>query len=200
MKTQRGKWRGRDSVPCWGKGRLQKSLALLLPAISLLCVCSEEGSSVLSSSVIFIKIKAMTLVFIFIFCKESTKSLLGVPLKIVMGTGSGHKLVVKRPVPSRAEEVFPLCPCGFWRTRDGPAMGAVWSWSHSMTFHISVISFTHLPSTSFRLRLASFLHVGPVGLEDEMPCVVDSAAKSTKQYTVRIHPVSSLQMPSKNTL
>lgn len=196
MKTQRGKWRGRDSVLCWGKGRLQKSLALLLPAKSLLCVCSEKGSSVLSSSVIFIKIKAMTLVFIFILCKESTKSLLGVPWRLWWGQAVVTSLLLRGQCQVGQRKCSLCVPVA----SDGPAMGAIWSWSHSMTFHISVISFTHLPSTSFRLRLASFLPVGPVGLEDEMPCVVDSAAKSTKQYTVRIHPVSSLQMPSKNTL
>lgn len=41
--------------------------------------------------------------------------------------------------------------------------------------HLSRKSYT---SSFYRLRLASFLPVGPEGLEDEMPCVVDSAAKA----------------------
>lgn len=72
-----------------------------------------------------------------------------------------------------------------------------------------LVSFHDLPHLSHKFHTSSFYFFqteasiipscGP-RLEDEMPCVVDSAAKSTKQYTVRIHPVSSLQMPSKNTL
>jgi hypothetical protein len=99
MRTQRGKWRGRASVPCWGKGPLWRHLALFLLAKPRHCVCSGKGSRFLSSSAIFIKIKtfvkvkAITVLFV---CEEGTKSLLRCPLNLVLMTSNCHNTVVKK--------------------------------------------------------------------------------------------------------